>query len=896
MSGVIGRDLVSAAQGRSSPLQPGHPWPIRTFALPPGLDLVLFLRAARHVLAHCGVADAERARDPGRDGRGPSPPLSVVDAPAGTDGAGAAELLLGEAAGLLAAGDDQPPLASILVRSGPGEALWAQTYDPARLDPAAPDRLARQVFGLFDRLAAGGALPDGSAAAGERSELKPEPASWAADIGEDLDWQDAQCSGLPEAPSPSRRRRGGAASSWHARRVLASGVAEALGIRAAECAVSREALVCAAWAALLHRISYQDDLLIGLSVPGGGAWVGGRGAALSPLRLATEQGEGFGAWSRRVAARIGDARRHGRAPSELLRRRLGLGEGDPEPLSVVFNPLPEPPDLSCGGRPVATRSLVLDAGVVHDLTLSVEPQADGALLLQVDCNRSRHGEGEASRLAGRMALLLGELGRLPFATMAALPLGSLPVMSEAELADVSERFADGGEAPPRRSLAELVTRTMQSCPEAPALLASDGERGCLLSYGELERRSRHVAARLLACGLRPGDVAAILLPRRVSLVVAVVACARIGVTYCPLEPSQPAARLAQMISASGAALLVTDESGARHVATTLPALLLGGDGVLPNAEAKGAVAKDAGVGGAGVALPEAVDPETIAYIIFTSGSTGLPKGVAVPHGAIAQQVQGALQQNGLGPGQSVVTLLSIAFDPSTLDIFQALAAGAKLVLLDEVDRREPVAVLTAVRAHQPALLQAPPSYWRALCLDALPDSLLALCGGEPFPTELLGRMRRLRGVLNAYGPTEAAVAATVARLDPSAPEEEISIGRPMPGYRVWILDRRLRPVPVGALGELCIGGGALAGGYVGQPEQTASVFVPNPLGEGQLYRTGDYASWRADGRIDIHGRIDKQVKILGHRIEPEEIEHALRELPWVADAGLRPRAYGRACG
>jgi enterobactin synthetase component F len=218
-----------------------------------------------------------------------------------------------------------------------------------------------------------------------------------------------------------------------------------------------------------------------------------------------------------------------------------------------------------------------------------------------------------------------------------------------------------------------------------------------------------------------------------------------------------------------------------------------------------------------------------------------------------------------------------------------------LVLLRELEMRDPAAIRDAICAHPSPLLQATPSLCRSLPIEQLPASLRAVIGGEAFPVDLVPRLRRFAGVFNGYGPTEATVGATVHRVaGQDGIDRSVPVGRPLAGYRVWILDPLGRHLPIDGIGELCIGGPAVAAGYLGQPALTQAAFVAPPFGDGQMYRTGDLARWRADGAIEVLGRRDGQVKIAGHRIELAEIEHAMLGLPWFAEiAVLAHGEHGR---
>ncbi|WP_428394965.1 non-ribosomal peptide synthetase [Lichenicoccus sp.] len=755
-----------------------------------------------------------------------------------------------------------------LIRLSAERMLLGQVCDPALLDPWAQDLVTARLLAVHAALAEGQTPPPVLAA-------HDQPDS-------DLDWCLAQFDDMPQAPSPSRLPPARALSSRRAVWRIEPRQAARLTAIARGLSITRPQLLCAAWAGLLSRVSYQDDLLLGLAVPGrwrGRASPPGHAVRLLPLRLRTHHDERFADLARRTARQMRAALRHQCVSRDALRQALGIAPGGPEPLSVVFNHLPRP-----AGIAAETASLAIGHLPVADLALSVETCIDGGLVLHLDCNRERHPADAAPRLLDRLRLVLDQMIRSGD-RVSALRLDGLALMDDAERADVTRRFALGPPAPPLRTLVELLADPVRRHPLGPALVALSAGRRTSLSYAELDARSNRLARALLSDGLAAGDTAAVLLPRTAELVVALLACVKAGIAYCPLDPSQPSSRLAHLVQASRARRVLTD--GAARLATDVPLLLL--DDPVVRAATSDRVA-------APIADCERapLTPDMIAYVIFTSGSTGLPKGVAVSHGAISQQVQAYGAELTLGVGHSVISVFSVASDPSTLDVFAALSTGALLVFMDEAQQRDGTRIAHEASLHASPVLCAVPSLWRAIPLKNLPASLAAQSGSEPFPAELLPAMRRFRSLHNVYGPTETAVCCTMHRLGPN--EEAgtmIPVGRPMAGYAIWILDQALAPVPVGALGELCVGGGALADGYVGQPAQTAAAFRPNPFGPGRIYRTGDLARWRPDGTIEVLGRIDGQIKILGHRIEPAEIEHALRKLHWVADAAILSQGDGR---
>jgi amino acid adenylation domain-containing protein len=447
---------------------------------------------------------------------------------------------------------------------------------------------------------------------------------------------------------------------------------------------------------------------------------------------------------------------------------------------------------------------------------------------------------------------------------------------------VRDVFSSGPPASAETTLAALFGAQVARTPEAVALLAGREQ----LTYAELDAESNKLAREIIALGFGPGDVAALLLPRASRLIVALLACVKTGIAYCPLDPTNPGERLDYMIAASGSKFVIRDLAGPLDVGRDLATLYVDDPRVAAS------IAKRSGD-----PLAESEcgrrSPCDLAYIIFTSGSTGRPKGVAVSNRAIALQVQAVTREVPMEPGEAALGIFTIAFDVATLDIFLTLSQGASFLLLDEQEFRDPELIVRSAIRNRAVTMNATPTLWRTLNVDLLPPGVVAMCGGEQFPADLLPRLSRLRRVINLYGPTETAVTATLQRVTEADVQDGIiPVGRPLAGYRVWVLDADNRPVPVGAVGELWIGGAGLAEGYAGDPGLTAERFIACPFAPGRMYRTGDLARWRADGAVEILGRSDAQVKIHGHRIELGEIEQAIRALPWAADAAVVPVGSG----
>lgn len=407
----------------------------------------------------------------------------------------------------------------------------------------------------------------------------------------------------------------------------------------------------------------------------------------------------------------------------------------------------------------------------------------------------------------------------------------------------------------------LISHYARTTPDA--LAVTDGET--TLTYAGLEAAARDFAQVLRERGIRPGDAVGVLLPHSVPTVVTQLAVWCAGGHYVPLDPDYPPPRIATMLETAGAVLTV----GSKDL--TEAAGIPGDRALLP----------PAGSEQAGDATPFAeYDPDAVAYVMFTSGSTGRPKGVAVTHRGIAGLAHRP-EYVTITPRDRVLFHSPVTFDASAFEVWGALANGAA-VAVSTADRLSPtglardaerlgatVTVLTTALFHHLAARRSP--------LFGVLRGVLA--GGEALSAQHARSVLRAHPwleLVNGYGPTEATTFATAHRVTDADCDGPPPIGRPVAGTTAYVMDEHGEPVAPGVRGELWLGGPRLALGYVGQPDRTAERFVDHPAA-GRLYRTGDVVSARPDGTLDFHGRTDDQIKVRGFRIEPGEIEHALRE-------------------
>ncbi|MER5326800.1 non-ribosomal peptide synthetase [Streptosporangium roseum] len=497
---------------------------------------------------------------------------------------------------------------------------------------------------------------------------------------------------------------------------------------------------------------------------------------------------------------------------------------------------------------------------------------------------------DAERVAAHWRALLAAVAADPD-----MPLAELPMLDAEETGRLLSRWNDTAAGHPPLTLPELVAAQAGRTPDATAAVCGAET----MTYAELGAAVDDLARRLRGAGVGRGTLVAVCAERSLAALVGLLAVARAGGAYLPLDPDHPAERLRLVLEDSGAALILAGSgrhdrlagSGVAVISLDAPGPRSGeGDqgpgegGSGPERSGEGGPGAG-GQGEGGLAWPE---PGDLAYVIYTSGSTGRPKGVEIPHRALTNLLLAMRDRLGSQPGDGWLAHTSLSFDISALELYLPLVTGGRVVIAPDAaarDGRELVRLAAEGVSH----VQATPSGWRML-LDAGFDlpRVTALAGGEVLPAplarEILSRASRL---INVYGPTETTIWSMSAEI--AEPVTTVPIGVPLANTRVHVLDERLGLLPPGVPGELCIAGDGVADGYRNRPELTAERFAGDPFGPGRLYRTGDRVVRRADGQIEFIGRLDDQIKLRGHRIEPGEIESRLLEHPGIPRAAVVAR-------
>ncbi|GAA0983215.1 hypothetical protein GCM10009555_054570 [Acrocarpospora macrocephala] len=750
---------------------------------------------------------------------------------------------------------ERGPLIRVLViRLGASESVLLLSMHHSVTDGWSCDIAMEELFALYT-----------ARRAGTEARLAPiavqygDYARWQRDRSHDKDiayWR-GQLAGLPpldlptDFPRPPEQRWEGAASDvW-----VDAELTEALTLLGRKHGATRYMTMLAAFQVLLSRFSGQEDFAVGSPVSGRdlpelermvGVFINSL-----PMRADLSGDPTFAELLGRTRETALDAYTHQELPFDRLVTELAVERDVSRP--PVFQVLFSLHNYRSSG--LKTPGLTLEAFPVptvssrFDLALYLF-ETPGGLTGTFVYSTALFRPATMERLNACFGRLLRSIVADPDVRVSALDM-----LAEEQAAEVLA-FGASEPATPFTSagtLHEAISSQAARTPLTTAVVC--GEKS--LTYAELDGLAEELANRLLRLGAGPGSRVGICLEQSVESAVAVLGVLKSGAAYLPLDPEHPKERLAFVVSDARAELVVTD--------STLLDRLPGG--VSP-------VLVGEGINGANI--DRSAGSADLAYVIYTSGTTGRPKGVAVQHREVMTYLAGVHERFGIEPGASFALLQSLAFDFAVTVFYLCLMTGGTLNLIPS---RTAGPDLAAYFRKRPAdYLKITPSHLAALSADTPPAELLPrrllILGGEAADATWASELAQICPVVNHYGPTEATVGVTTYKIEFPQDHGTLPIGEPLPGARVHVLDRHLRPVPVGVPGEVYLGGPRLARGYLNRPALTAENFLPDPYGEpgARMYRTGDLARWLPSGDLDFLGRRDHQLKIRGYRVEPAEIE------------------------
>ncbi|MGW0366580.1 amino acid adenylation domain-containing protein [Streptomyces sp. NPDC002990] len=628
---------------------------------------------------------------------------------------------------------------------------------------------------------------------------------------------------------------------------LPRSAAAALTGLAAAAGATPSAVLAAAFTAVLTRYSGQEDIALGAVSPRTGHTV--------VLRTAVDAAAPFESLLR-----------------DAVRSERDAFSDDGLPFADLVAALAPQPDTSTTpftcAMVTACDELTPQQRQFDPLDLSVEVSA-AELRVRVRYSTALFDETTAARLAGHLTVLLTGAAADP-----SRPLTALPMLTDAEFEQVVREWNDTAREVPTATFPELFTAQATARPDATAVI---DERGPV-SYRELDERANQIAHHLLGLGAGRDQLIGLCVERGAAMAAGLLGIMKAGAAYLPLDPAYPADRLAYMLEDSGARIVVTQRELRDRLPATDAALL---DLTADRAalEAHPATAPDV-----------APAPQDLAYAIYTSGSTGRPKGVLVSHTGIGNLAAVQAEAFDVTSDSRVLQFASASFDAAFWEVCMGLLTGAALVMgsKETLAPGEPLAAYAAEHGVTHATL-TPATV--AVLPDGrgLPAGATLIVAGEASTGDLVARWSRGRRMVNAYGPTESTVCATMSA--PLGGAAVPPIGKPIANFRIYVLDDALEPVPAGVRGELYIAGTGLARGYHRRPGLTAERFIANPYGAPgeRMYRSGDIARWKSDGTLEYLGRADDQVKVRGFRIELGEIESALALHPDIAQAVVLTR-------
>jgi amino acid adenylation domain-containing protein len=659
--------------------------------------------------------------------------------------------------------------------------------------------------------------------------------------------------------------------------VLPQRTTDALQAVARDHRLTLNTIVHGAWALLLARYTGEDDVVFGSVVAGRPHDLSGVESMVGlfintvPVR-ATIDDRPLVAWLRDLQDAQAARMPHEWAPLVQVHGWSGFAPGLPLFRSLIaFENYPVPSgdgDPAGGDAPsngAGTRSFTRT-----DYPLSALFTVEPALHVRILSDPEVYEPSVIQRLAEGLRLILEGIAADPTA-----PIATVAAMPEAERDLVLRRWGTAPTPPlSDRTLTQRIEDQVDLDPDAPAVSFDQHP----LTYRELDQQANRLARHLIELGVGPGSLVGILLDRSAELVVAVLATLKARAAFVPLDPAYPADRLTFMVDDAGLTAVVSDSVLAERAPL--------GDLAVVRLDVEFSAIADHDAG-----RLEPGSSSDLCYVIYTSGSTGRPKGVLVEHRGVGNVADGQHVAVATRAGDRVLQLSSLSFDGFVFELVLALTSGATLVL----GRREELvpgpALADFIEGQGITTVLIPPSALQVVPADRCASLRTINVAGEACTTEIVDRWAPGRRFLNLYGPSEASIWCAWSECVPGM--KPVPIGRPIPRTTAYVLDARLQPAPVGVPGELHIGGVAVSRGYLNRPDLTEARFIDDPFDPApgaRLYRTGDLVRWSADGELEFLGRLDEQLKLRGFRVEPGEVEAALRAHPDVRDAVVVARS------
>jgi amino acid adenylation domain-containing protein len=673
-----------------------------------------------------------------------------------------------------------------------------------------------------------------------------------------------------DRPRPSFRTFNAARADYE----LAGEIGEQLKELGKKFGCSFNTTILAGFEVLLHRLTGQDDLIVGIPACGqiaaGQDRLVGHCTNLLPLRTQIDGNKSFVDYLQQRRSTILDAYEHQQFTFGSLVSKLALPR---DPSRIPLAPIMFNLDRAAASNRQLFSGLELTSQLnprefeTFELFINAVELAD-KIVLECQYNTNLFDRATIQRHLSEFETLLQGIIANPAQLISRLPILTTAARQQI-LVDWNQTQAD---YPDTKCLHHLVETQVKLTPDAVAIVFEEQQ----LTYAELDCQANQVANYLIDVGVKPATFVGICVERSLQMVVGLLGILKTGAAYVPIDPNYPVDRIEYMLADAQIEVLLTQQPLIPHLPTQVNQLVcLDTDGArIAQAETTAPVVQ--------------ITPESIAYVIYTSGSTGKPKGVEVLHRGVVNFLTSMQHQPGIVATDILLSVTTLSFDIAVLEIFLPITVGASVLLLSREDAMDGRKLATTIDMAGVTIMQATPSTWRLLLEAEWAGSkqLKILAGGEAISRELAAQLlAKSAAVWNMYGPTETTIWSTVEQIITA--DQPISIGRPIANTEIYILDTQLQPVPIGITGDLYIGGVGLARGYWQRPDLTGDKFISHPFStapNARIYQTGDLARYLPNGKIECLGRADFQVKLRGFRIELGEIEALLGQHPTIAQA------------
>lgn len=850
------------------------------------IDLTIFRAALDRVIAEAEplhvrfVTEAEELRQVPVHGN--DWPFTFVDMTSDPTPRASAEKWLEEYLAVPVDPLSGPLVACALLKVAPDTLFWCARYQHMVNDGFGVAMIARRFAHVYTAMIGGG--DPGPSPFGTLAEVIAEDDEYrrSEHFARDRAYWKERLADCPEPVSLSRAQW--LRSDRFIRRTAHVPFAKAQQLRqlAKSFGLTLPQLITVSTALYLNGMTGESDVVLGYTVAGR---LGARASRLisvlsnvAPIRFSIDAKTPFAELAERAARSLREAMRRQRYRIADIRRDVGRID---RPLyGVQVNVMAFDYDMTFAGCRVIAHNLA--NGPVDDLSIAIYDRLiDDDVRIDFDANPQRYAAEEVEAHATRFVALLSNLVHADFESEPAKSIGHVPLVSLEDRQLLARWNDTAAEFPSETCLHQLIAEQVRRTPGAVAVVYEDTH----LTYADLDARANQLAHHLRTLGVGPDVVVGLCFDRSLEMVIGLLAILKAGGAYLPLDPSNPADRLAFMLAdAKSPAVVTRADLADRLLGSSAHVVRLDSDAAQISKHP--ATAPETGV-----------EPHNLAYVIYTSGSTGKPKGAMNEHRGVVNRLCWMQDAYRLTPDDSVLQKTPFTFDVSVWEFLWTLMCGARLVMAKPEGHKDPSYLVEVICREAITTLHFVPSMLQAFLQDPDVERCSSIkrviCSGEALPGSSQAELFRHLGaeLHNLYGPTEAAIDVTYWQCRRDDHSTSVPIGRPVWNTQIHILNETLKPVPIGVAGELYIAGVQVGRGYLGRPDLTAERFIPDPFaGPGRrMYRSGDIARWRADGALEYLGRIDHQVKIRGLRIELGEIEVALRQHTGLRDAAVMAR-------